>query len=155
MMVKQGLINPDDFEGVRFTSGQHGKSKVLGGNRDLMAGDFKSAFDVSNENEIPKASDLNVIWPYMIFHLNYGKFLKPMSNEKILIGYEWLNHLTKRIVPGDAFAQYFKLVTGKALGRLEDKNSTITILDNLLRDQFWKQRFADFNLDFERLKSDL
>ena len=155
MMVKQGLINPDDFEGVRFTSGQHGKSKVLGGNKDLMAGDFKSAFDVKNENEVPKASDLNVIWPYMIFHLNYGKFLKPMSNEKLLIGYNWLNHLTTRVVPGDAFAQYFKLVAGKALGITTDNAPTIAILDDLLGEKFWQQRFADFNLDFEQLKKNL
>ena len=77
-----------------------------------MATDFKSALDVIDTNHVPTAKDLNIIWPYMIYHLNYGKYLRPMSKEKLDLHYLWLSHLTDNIVPGDAFAQYFKIIVG-------------------------------------------
>ena len=35
----------------------------------------------------------------MIYHLNYGKYLRPMSKEKLDLHYLWLSHLTDNIVP--------------------------------------------------------
>ena len=151
LMVEQGLINPDDFEGVRFTSGQHGKSKSIGGKIDLMATDFKSALDVKDTSHVPTAKDLNIIWPYMIYHLNYGKYLRPMSKEKLDLHYLWLSHLTANIVPGDAFAQYFKIIVGDRLGKRVGRKETLKNLETLVAEEFWGKRFDEFNLSVSSL----
>ena len=155
-LVKEEFIDKDniDFTEIRYNSSGYGKHKILKEEPDLLARNFVGAFNVDNYDKVPKKNQLDDIWAYMNYHLNFAR----LSNENIPIKLnqkmQYVQNIIDTVAPENAFAYYF-------LAKLHIKKSGTYPLEiketlvNYLKDsKYWSKRFYDFNLKIADLDKD-
>jgi len=146
-MVEEGLIIPEDFTTVAFSEGAYGKNaKASGRGRDMLARDFKGIFSNHDDNAIPSPRELEDIWAYMVFHLNYLK----LSNEPRRIKQEQylknLEYISDMVAPGDAFSLYFRIHLLQKLHKPVPVDISSRLKALLTEDVYWRERFTEFGL---------
>ncbi|MHA1598895.1 MAG: B12-binding domain-containing radical SAM protein, partial [Alphaproteobacteria bacterium] len=73
-MLEQGLIGDIDFSDIRYNSGQYGKHrKMAEASRDPLSADFKDAFADADMSAVPTRGELDDIWAYLNYHLNFRR----------------------------------------------------------------------------------
>ena len=151
-MVRAGTINPDDmkFEDVSFSLGASGKlsGRRLGG-KDMLAETFDDVFRSHEPNAIPKRQELDDIWAYMNFHLNFHKLDTITDPSKLGIQYKWLSSICDTLAPTNAFAKYYKC---KLEVRMKGQASSKSLEDlkaNLAAQPYWLTRFSEFSLSVD------
>lgn len=154
-MVADGLIDGLDFAETRFNSGPYGRqfSKARTGPSDLSASDFKDAFSVSDLDAVPKREELDDIWAYMNYHLNYRRLLSEDRPVKLAQQMAYIRNIADIVAPDNAFALYF-------LGYLQSRHSgeidlklVNRLVDQLSTSFYWQERFQDFGLSAEHLRA--
>lgn len=154
-MVQQGYINPETlkFEEIRYNSGAYGKHrKKAEQETDLLATDFKNAFDESRFDEIPSREELDTIWAYMNYHLNFRPLFFENRPKKLLQKLQYVQNITDLVAPENAFALYFcGFLQDKVYGYIEP--SLIKNLEaTLVASSYWTDRFRDFQLSLSHLE---
>ena len=80
-MVNDGFIDKNniEFTEIRYNSSGYGKHKTEKKENlpDLLARDFINAFNINNEGAVPEKNQLDDVWAYMNYHLNFAR----LSNE--------------------------------------------------------------------------
>ncbi len=90
-MVQQGLLKDYDFQQVRYNSGAYGKQrKKMEQKKDLLSGSFKDAFDHMDLDAVPSAQQLDDIWAYMNYHLNFKRLFSVKSPVKLMQQYKYV-----------------------------------------------------------------
>ncbi|MBC8552606.1 MAG: radical SAM protein [Candidatus Brocadiales bacterium] len=143
-MVQLGLINDGDTRDVRYNTGPYGKKREMMRNKNYAS--LCEPFEKANLDKILLSSQLESIWMYMNFHLNFKRLLKLNNPVKLKQQLKYLAYVTDLVAPDDPFPMYFygylqKKVLGaidpKLLARLE------TTLDS---SEYWRNYFKNFNL---------
>jgi radical SAM superfamily enzyme YgiQ (UPF0313 family) len=154
-MIADGLIKRQSTAAVKFTSGQHGKATDARRKLDLLALDFKDAFSLSDLGRVPTREDLDLIWAYMIFHLNYARLFHEQRPAKLVQQVKYLNYILSVIAPNDAMAMYFSALLKHRMGQTVT-DAELQRLDETLADSpYWRQRFSDFELSLDHLRTGL
>ena len=153
-MIAQGLIKPvtGDKE-VRFNAGGYGKQTEIDTGSRFTTSDFRSAFSQIQLHEKPNSQELNDIWFYMNYHLNFQRLFYETREMKIKQQLMNLEALGDIISPEHAFALYFR---GVLQYKLFDKidNKIIDRLETILnKSSYWKDRLASFGLRFDDLRN--
>jgi len=155
-MAAAGLIGTDaDFSEIRYNSGVYGKHRKIAeaGTTDLLASDFKDAFSGVDANAVPSRADLDDIWAYMNYHLNFRRLFQERRPLKLHQEFLYVRNIAEVVAPENAFAAYFE---GYLSHRVEGRIAAPSIarLERLLaRSPYWRQRFLEFNLSLDDLKS--
>ena len=152
-MVEQGILEGVEFGEVRYSAGPYGRhTERAEKSRDLLASDFKDAFSTADLDKVPSREQLDDIWAYMNYHLNFKKIFRENRPAKLSQLLKYVENITDVISPENAFAMYF-------LGYLEEKvhgsiqPATIDSLEHRLEDSpYWRDRFDDFGLSVDHLK---
>jgi hypothetical protein len=152
-MMADGQIGNVDFSDIRFASGAYGKLKASKEKaRDMLARDFKSAFQGVDMDSIPPAEALDDIWAYMNYHLNFARLLKEERPAKLQIQYKWLSNIANLIAPDNAFAQYFHAYLHGKINNGHIPDEMITrVEDTLERLPYWQSRFNDYDIHVSSL----
>lgn len=157
-MLKAGLIDDIDFTEIRYNSGAYGKQRTdVEKNKkkvnDLLALDFKDAFNHVDKNSVPPKEHLDDVWAYMNYHLNFNKLFKEHRPTKLQQHLAYVENISDLVAPENAFAMYFAgLLQQRVYGKVNPQY--IEKLAHRLDDSpYWLQRFKDFNLSLEHLKT--
>jgi len=152
-MVAQGLIQPVGSKNVRFTGGAFGKQVEIEQGRAMATPDFEEAFCKIGLDQIPTSEQLNDVWFYMNYHLNFHRLFTEDRPLKIEQQFKSLRVLSDVISPENGFALYF-------LGYLQDKlhgEIEPEIIERLERrletSPYWADRFHAFGLSVDDLRS--
>jgi radical SAM superfamily enzyme YgiQ (UPF0313 family) len=152
-MLAANLIDAEnsEFSKMSFSLGASGK---LSGRResgkDMLADNFEEAFSRKGSSEVPTKQDLDDLWAYMNYHLNFEKLERATIREKISIQYKWLDSICQVLAPNNAFARYYRCVLDEKLsGNVSIDN--VTSLKQILNTQdYWVARFNEFNIESQK-----
>ena len=130
---------------LRFNSGAYSKvaEKARAG-RELLSTDFKHAFD--ELDRIPTVAELDTIWAYLNYHLNYDRLNREERPVKLRMQQKYVEHICDAIAPDNAFAMHFSKVLSRKLGN-PVQPAHEERLARVLQDPYWKARFEDFHLE--------
>ena len=153
-MMADGQIGNVNFSDIRFTTGGYGKlRKNSESNRDMLARDFKAAFQGMDLNAIPPAAALDDIWAYMNYHLNFARLVREERPVKLHIQYKWLSNIANLIAPDNAFAQYFLAYLHGKIHQGNIPDAMISRVEETLnRLPYWQTRFNDFDISVDSLR---
>jgi radical SAM superfamily enzyme YgiQ (UPF0313 family) len=155
-MVRSGMIDPKTmkFDEVSFSLGSSGKlsGRRLGG-KDMLAESFEEVFSSHDPDAVPLRSELDDIWAYMNFHLNFRRLDSITDPHKLKIQYAWLTSICDLLAPTNAFAKYYKCKLELNLFGEVSERSFEDLTTNLALHPYWTSRFLEFSLsssDFEK-----
>ena len=152
-MLAEGLIEAD-FDSIRWNTGSIGKGKNSRDNdipSDLQACDFKDAFRLKDMTAIPSRRELDDIWAYMNFHLNFNKLFFERRSEKLRQQYNYLLSLSGIVVPENVFAIYFTAYLQMQAEGKVDSSLYENLKVVLNSSAYWRDRFAEFGLHPDHL----
>ena len=153
-MALEGLLGTVSFDEIRFKLGAHGRQRKATEKRvNVFATDFKNAFEEADLDTLPTKQDINRIWAYMNYHLNFERLFREPRPAKHLQMYKYLGYVADVVAPDDAFAHYFRAyLYWKVYGRANP--SLVERLRKILEeDQHWYERFNDFHLSVQDLET--
>lgn len=145
-MVAQGLIKAMKASEVRFNSGGYGKQNELDSGERLATRSFAEAFASIPMDAIPTSAQLEDIWFFMNYHLNFHRLFSETRETKLRQQMMNLRTLSDVISPEHGLALYF---TGYLQHRLEGRIDPALIARlkrKLAEGDYWSDRFAAFGL---------
>jgi len=151
-MALEGMVGAVTFDEIRFKLGAHGKQRKATERRiNVFATDFKHAFDGHKPDHIPTKQEINQLWAYMNYHLNFERLFREKRPVKHIQMHQYLGYIADVVAPDDAFAVYFKeYLHWKAYGR--GNPDQVDRLRGLITETpEWGERFHDYHLSVENL----
>ncbi len=152
-MVAQGLIKKNKGSEVRFLGGSFGKQNEMERGERLSIKNFKDAFSEIKLNDIPNPKQINDIWFYMNYHLNFHRLFYEKRDIKINQQMKNLEALGNVISPEHGFALYFLGYLNFKVNKKIPKEIIDRLSVQLENSNYWKQRLETFGLSVEDLKS--
>lgn len=152
-MVAQGLIKKNKGSEVRFLGGGFGKQNEIERGERLSIKNFKDAFSEIKLNDIPNPKQINDIWFYMNYHLNFHRLFYEKRDIKITQQMKNLEALGNVISPEHGFALYFLGYLNFKVNKKIPKEIIDRLSVQLKNSNYWKQRLETFGLSVDDLKS--
>jgi hypothetical protein len=133
--------------GAYLSKSQHDKVKETHKSSQFsLDHSINDVFDDADPNAIPTDAELDRIWVYMHFHLNFMRTLQENRPEKLKQAYTYLKHITDVAGPDNAMAFYCRSVVHQKLYEKADLPA-IARLGQLLNElPVWENRLAEFEL---------
>lgn len=154
-MISQGLIKDVQFTDIHYNSGAYGKHRKMAELRqsDLLSNQFQDAFNQSDLDMVPPKEQLDDIWAYMNYHLNFKRLFSETRPVKLMQQFKYVQNITDLVAPENAFAMYFfgylqKRVTGSI-----DSAAIERLSQHLIQSPYWQERFYAFQLSVDHLRS--
>ncbi len=151
-MVSQGLIQEVGNKHARYQVGSFGTMSEVEKNQSAPM-NIRELLDKLDPNLVPSRGQLDDIWFYMDYHMNYYRLFKENSPEKINQQMQHLRKVSDILVPDHPLALYF-------LGYLQGKHFSgvtpeiITRLEGkLVESKYWSDRLEAFDLAPDDLKN--
>lgn len=151
-MAVEGLLGSISFEEIRFQLGAHGKQRKGTEKKvNVFATDFKHAFEEADPDAIPTKAQINRLWAYMNYYLNFDRLLREKRPVKHMQMFQYFGYVADVVAPEDAFAQYFRgYLHWKVYGRSEPGRFE-RLKKILAENSHWQERLDDFQLSAEDL----
>ncbi len=152
-MVEQGLIQRDlGSTEVRFNAGGYGKQDEIDLGLRLASQDFAGAISSIPMNAVPSPTQLNDIWFYMNYHLNFHRLFSEERQVKLHQQLMNLTALSDVISPEHGFALYFQsYIQHKLTGRI-DHTLVARLKKKLDESAYWNDRLRAFGLSWTDLE---
>lgn len=153
-MVKQGYLDKIAFKEIRYNSGVYGKHRKIAeeGGRDLLSSDFKNTFSGKDLDSLPTHEELDTIWAYMNYHLNFDRLRYEKRPEKLKQQLKYVGNIRDLVAPENAFAMYYYGYLEEKIFSKIDKNSIEMLENRLTESPYWEKRFKEFNLSTDHLR---
>jgi len=152
-MIEQGLLDDADPKAVRYMTGAYGKHVGLEHDVRGTGADFRAMIEALPAETIPTRAQIDDLWFYMNFRLNYERVLAETRPVKLAQHRRTLQGICDLIAPDNAFALYALAVVQRQLDGAPDPH----ILDRLRAQQatsaFWRDRLTAFGLAPRDLES--
>ena len=115
--------------------------------------------DWSDLSRIPKTSELDDIWFYMIVRLNFERLFRETRPIKLEQQLTWLRYVSTKTAPDNALILYFyAYLQRRVLGEI-DRSLMEQLQSRLNESVYWREKFemlgfklSDLAFDDERLK---
>ncbi len=109
------------------------------------------ALDFFDLDRVPKANELDDIWFYMNFRLNFSRLLREMRPIKLKQQLTWLRYVATKTAPDNAIILYFYAylqyrVTGEISEELVQR-----VRSRLEASAYWQERFRIFGLSADHV----
>lgn len=146
-MALEGMLGAVVFDDIRYKVGAHGNQRKSAERKvNVFAMDFEDIFEDSDPNAIPTKQEINYLWAYMNYHLNFERLFQEHRPVKHRQMYHYLKYISEVVAPDDAFAHYFQAyLHTKAYGKTEFA-SVERLKKILLEKPEWQDRFNEFGL---------
>ena len=109
-------------------------------------------FDNVDLDDVPSKEELEPIWLYMNFHLNFKRLLKLQDPVKLKQQLSYLQHITAKIAPDDPLPMYFCGYLQKQVQGTMDAQLLSRLESRLNSSEYWQTCFQNFNLSPSQLK---
>jgi len=149
--VQSGRKDDVDTREIRYNSGPYGKKREM--MRDRSFASFSNPFEDVNMEEIIPATQLEDIWMYMNFHLNFKRLLKLNSPVKLGQQLKYLTYITETVAPDDPLPMYFCGYLQKRVSGVIDPKLLSRLKATVDSSEYWGNCFKHFNLSISQLAS--
>jgi radical SAM superfamily enzyme YgiQ (UPF0313 family) len=168
-MVDQGLLgekegtlkSDDDDEVSPYQLGPYSRQRAIEqgklqqshfGEKTGEPQGLLEAFNFYELDRVPSTSELDDIWFYMNFRLNFSRLLRETREIKLKQQLTWLRYVATKTAPDNAIILYFyAFLQHRVRGDIEGE--LIEQLKGRLEDSpYWQERFALFGLSFEHVR---
>jgi len=149
-VVEEVLPGQIGFESIRYNSGPYGKTMERL-NKNLTPQDSSDPFKNVDLDAVPSKHQLDDIWFYMNFYLNFTRLYKEDRPVKLQQHLKYVQNITDLVAPEDPFPMYFCMyLQKKVLGRI-DISLIKRLEDRLSASEHWRKKFEDFNISKEEI----
>jgi radical SAM superfamily enzyme YgiQ (UPF0313 family) len=153
-MALEGMIGSVVFEEIRYKLGAHGNQRKMTERKiNVFATDFNPIFEISDPEAIPSKDEINRLWAYMNYHLNFAPLLKEKRVTKHQQMFQYLKFIADVVAPDDAFAHYFRAYLHYKLHGNVDQAWIDRLIKILKETPEWQDRFQEFHLSVDDLKT--
>lgn len=153
-MVEQGLIEPVGSGNVRFNSGGYGKQDQVDMGIRLASQNFEDAFRSISMDQVPAPEQLDDIWFFMNYHLNFHRLFSETRPAKIRQQLKNLATLSDKISPEHGFALYFAGFLEHQLNGRVPQELIARLERRLEASPYWADRFDAFGLSVDDLRTE-
>lgn len=158
---KEGTLKTDDNDKAPYQLGTYSRQRAIESGKIVDKTDFKNIknnfldrIKAKNLNVIPSPKDLDNLWFYMNFRINFARLLREQRPEKIDQQYRFLNHITNKTAPDNAMMIYFfGLMEKKSFGKVSDITKK-RLKDRLNNSNYWSEKFDSLNLNFDDINQE-
>jgi len=150
-MVEQGLVQRNGTATVRYDLGSYGTQNEREKGIRLSSSDFSDAFSSIPLDEVPTPEQLQDVWFFMNYHLNFNRLFGKNRPEKVTQLRALLQNLSDVVAPEHGFALYFLGYLQHAMGHRIPPHVISRLRQRLESSSYWKTRFEAFGLSVEDL----
>ncbi len=145
-MLDDNLLRDVEKKAVRYITGPYGRSHDADRSVGARTAGRGNVFDSIPMDSIPTAGQLDEIWFYMNYKLNYERVHSEARPIKLKQQYQFVECICDVIAPDNALALYTKgILQIKLMGEVEGR--LVEKLENQLRSSpYWRDRFDAFGL---------
>ncbi len=155
---KEGTLKTEDNDKAPYQLGTYSRQRAIESGKIVEKTDFneiKNNFldriKARDLNVIPSPGDLDNLWFYMNFRINFARLLREQRPDKIDQQYRFLRHITSKTAPDNAMMIYFfGLMEKKSFGKVSDITKT-RLKERLNNSNYWSEKFDSLNLSFDDL----
>ena len=152
-MVAQGLIAPVGSGQVRFNSGGYGKQDQVDMGVRRSSQSFEEAFRSIDMDSVPTHEQLDDIWFFMNYHLNFHRLFTEERPGKMRQQMMNLSTLSDVISPEHGFALYFTCYLQHKLNGAIDPELIARLDRKLSESDYWRDRLKAFGLALDDVKT--
>lgn len=147
-MVAANLVDRahSDFTRMSFSVGVQRKSSRRSDGKDMLAESFAGAFSGKNMDAVPTPEELDDLWAYMNYHLNFKKLDRVVDRKKLEIQYKWISSVCTQLATSNAFAKHYRNILYKRLKGEDNAEFLNDLADCMNRMPYWRNRFEEFGL---------
>jgi radical SAM superfamily enzyme YgiQ (UPF0313 family) len=145
-MIEQGLISDTDSRAVRYITGAYGTHVGMERDSATASTDFRSAIEALPDRLVPTRAQIEDLWFYMNFRLNYARVLGEHRPLKLDQHRRLLQSVCNMIAPDNAFALYMLAVVQRRLDGAADPQVLARLRRQHATSPFWHDRLAAFGL---------
>ena len=149
--VQSGRKDDVDTGEIRYNSGPYGKKREM--MRDRNFASFSNPFENVNMEEVIPSTQLEDIWMYMNFHLNFKRLLKLNNPVKLGQQLKYLTYITETVAPDDPLPMYFCGFLQKRVSGVIDPKLLTRLEATVDSSEYWENCFKHFNLSTSQLAS--
>jgi radical SAM superfamily enzyme YgiQ (UPF0313 family) len=147
-MIEQGLIERQGDIKVRYVTGAYGKHNQAAA---LSPSSIEEVFDAIPTGQIPTPQQIDDIWFYMNYALNYQRVMKEARPNKLEQHLLFTRAISDLISPENPFALYTSVQLANRLGKEFDTARLARLEGQLARSAFWRERFQALELSAQDL----
>lgn len=145
-MLEQGLLDAADSKTVRYITGAYGKHVDMERGVAEAASDFRRAMESLPAEAIPTRAQIDDLWFYMNYRLNYERVLAEQRPIKLAQHRRLLESICDLIAPDNAFALYTLAVVQQRLDGAPDPHVVERLRHQHAASPFWHARLHAFGL---------
>lgn len=151
-MIEEGIIeSSDDSTEVRFMAGGYGKQDDIETGLRIASKGFVDAFCSIPMDAVPTRAQIDDIWFYMNYHLNFHRLFSEDHRTKLEQQLKHLWALSDVISPDHGFGLYFiGYIQNKLDGRI-DPVIIKRLKKKMETSEYWRERMTAFGLHVEDL----
>lgn len=149
-MMEQGLIETGDTAKVRYVTGAYAK-KIKGGDGGLAPTSIESVFSAIPGDAIPTPQQIDDVWFYMNYVLNYERVLRETRPNKLIQHRKFIEAIADRISPDNPFALYSAIRLARQDGEAFDRPRYERLAGQIDKSRFWSDRFQALGLSLADL----
>ena len=156
---EEGTLNTDDNDKAPYQLGTYSRQraieqgKIVGDSENKNISNFLNSISIKDFNTVPSAKDLDNIWFYMNYRINFSKILREKRKEKLQQQLSFLNYIHHKTAPDNALILYFyAYLEYKCNKSLPDELYT-KLKAKLETSTYWSEKFRSLGIDYEDLKT--
>lgn len=145
LLAKKEYIDQNVFENIRYNSGPYGKTlEKL--HKNILQPNCENVFNNVNLDMVIPKSQMEDIWFYINYHLNFEKLFKENRLSKLEQQLKYVQYITDFVAPEDPFPMYFcGYLQKRVLGNI-DLKLVNRLKKRIQTSKYWDNKFKQFNL---------
>ena len=148
-MIEEGLIEGTETANTRYVTGAYARTSETGD--DISSTNLEDVFRQVPDDEVPTAQEIDDIWFYMNYLLNYDQIVGENRPGKLAQHLLFVRAICDRISPENPFALYSSVEVGGRLENTFDEVRYNRLKARLGGSEFWSNRFSSLGLTLDGL----
>ena len=104
---------------------------------------------------VPNAQELDELWFYMNFRLNFNRLLKEDRHEKLAQQLLWLKYVSEKTAPDNAIILYFYAYTQSRVNNKVNEETIMNLKARLEQSQYWREKFTTYGLKLSHVEQNV
>jgi radical SAM superfamily enzyme YgiQ (UPF0313 family) len=104
---------------------------------------------------VPNAEELDELWFYMNFRLNFNRLLKEDRHEKLAQQLLWLKYVSEKTAPDNAIILYFYAYIQSRVNNKVNEETIMNLKARLEQSQYWREKFTTYGLKLSHVEQNI
>jgi radical SAM superfamily enzyme YgiQ (UPF0313 family) len=156
---EEGTLGTDENDKAPYQLGTYSRQraieqgKISENKNNENLSNFLDRVSIKNFDTVPSAKDLDDIWFYMNYRINFSKLLREKRKTKLEQQLSFLNYVHNKTAPDNALIHYFYgYLKYKCSGGIPEEIYT-GLKNRLKNSSYWMKKFESLGINYENLKN--